>query len=176
MYYMLIFVRLDPAPYLLIRFLNSLKYLHFLFLPNIFPELDGYNIPEYNTFLPNTSFLYNCSPFIFIFGFAIIVYAIFSVLKSKKLISSKRIRGIAKSIRRYRLKYMIFHDAFWVTFLYITFMALLQIRQASLSSLWDSVNIVLAIIVAILYLLFTISMIYLGNKYKNAIPSNKKEK
>ena len=176
MYYMLIFIRMDPAPYLLIKFLDSLKFLHFLFLPNIFPELDNYNIPEYNTFLTNTSFLYNCSPFIFIFGLCTLLFIIFSLLKSKKVIESKRIRSIAKKIRRYRLKYMIFHDALWVTYLYTTFFALLQLTQASTKSLWDSVNAILAIIVLIFYIIMTILMVYLGNKYKNAKMPKKKDK
>ena len=69
---------------------------------------------------------------------------------------------------------MIFHDAFWVTYLYATYFALLQFTQASVGSIWDTINIGLAGIVLVLYLSFTVLMVYLGNKYKNAV--NKKRK
>ena len=174
MYYMFIFVRLDPAPYYLVKFLDSMKYLHFLFFPNLFPELTSYSIPQYETFLTNTSFLYNCPPFIFIISLVTVLFLVFSLLASKKVCSSKRVRSISRSIRKHRLKYMIFHDAFWVTYLYATYFALLQFTQASVGSIWDTINIGLAGIVLVLYLSFTVLMVYLGNKYKNAV--NKKRK
>ena len=74
---------------------------------------------------------------------------------------------MAKRIRKYRLKYMIFHDAFWVTYLYTVFFAMLQFSQASMKTLWDGLNITLAIFATVLYIVFTIYMIYMGNKYKS---------
>lgn len=102
------------------------------------------------------------------------MYLIFSILKNKKLVSNKRVRRVAKSIHKHRLKYMIFHDAFWVTYLYATFMALLQFSQASTKTAWDSVNILLAAAVLILNVAFMVVMIYLGNKYKNHSKEGKK--
>lgn len=62
---------------------------------------------------------------------------------------------------------MIFNDAFWFTYLYTMFMALYQFRQASIATNWDIFNIVFASLVALLYLVYTIFIIYLGSKYKN---------
>ena len=55
----------------------------------------------------------------------------------------------------------------WFTYLYAMFMALYQFRQASVATNWDIFNIVFAGVVALLYLIYTIFIIYLGNKYKD---------
>ena len=159
------------------KFLDSLKNVNFLFLPNFFPDLsqttDNYSIPEYEPFTTNTSFLYNCSPFIVIFGFVIVVYFIFFVLSRKVSCLNKTLRKTAHRIRKYRLRYMIINDAFWFTYLFTVFMALLQFTQASFSSTWDIVNIAFASIVFLFFLVYTVFIMYLGNKFKNSQPPKK---
>lgn len=144
--------------------------MHFLFLPSFFPG-PAYTKPEYSTFLSNSSFLYNVSPFIVIIGFAVVVYLLFMILSSKKILSNKTIRQGAKKIKKYRLKYGIINDAIWFVYLYAIFMAMLQFGQVSVKTTWDIINIVFAAIVFVLLLVYTVFMIYLGNKYKD--PSTK---
>jgi hypothetical protein len=95
------------------------------------------------------------------------MYAIFSILSSKKILSNKKVRQVAKKIKKYRLKYGILNDAIWFVYLYAVFMAMLQFSQASTKSTWDIINIVFASIVFVLLLGYTFFMIYLGNKYKD---------
>jgi amino acid transporter len=65
------------------------------------------------------------------------------------------------------LKYGILNDAIWFVYLYAMFMAMLQFTQASVSTTWDTINIVAAAIVFVFLLIYTGLMIYLGNKYKD---------
>lgn len=111
--------------------------------------------------------MYNVSPFIVIIGFAVFVYLLFMVLSSKKIVSNKVVRQAAKKIKKYRLKYGIINDAIWFVYIYALFMAMMQFGQVSTSSTWDIINIVFAAIVFILLLVYTVFMIYLGNKYKD---------
>ena len=166
-YYMYIFILLEPRPFLELKFLDALKYLNFLFIPSFFPTMDGYTNKNYEIFLENTSFLHNCSPFIVLIGFCLILYLIISILAYKGCIKNKTIRHGAKKIKKYRLRFMIFNDAIWFTYLYTFFIAVYQFRQASLETNWDIFNIVFASFVALLYFIYTIFIIYLGNKYKN---------
>jgi NhaP-type Na+/H+ or K+/H+ antiporter len=92
---------------------------------------------------------------------------LFSILSSKKLISNKSIRHFAKKVKKYRLKYGIFNDTIWFVYLYAVFMALLQFTQASFTNSWDTVNMVVAVFIFIFMMVYTVLMIYLGNKFKD---------
>jgi len=113
------------------------------------------------------SFLANSSPLIFTWIIILVVYAIVSVLSSKKMISNKHIRKIAKKIRKYRLKYSIIHDAFWFTYIYAMFFAMYQFRVAKFGNSTDVINLLFALIVFAIYFGFMCYMIYLGKKYKD---------
>jgi uncharacterized BrkB/YihY/UPF0761 family membrane protein len=111
--------------------------------------------------------LYNASPFIAIVGFVGIIYFLFFVLSSKKIISNKRVRQVSKKIRKYRLKYGILNDAIWFVYIYAIFMAMLQFGQASTKTTWDTINVVFSAFVFSVLLVYTGLMIFLGNKYKD---------
>ena len=81
--------------------------------------------------MTNTSFINNCSPMIVIFGIAILLYIIFYALSRKGCFASKNVRHVCKKIVKYRMRYMIFNDAVWFTFLFAFFMASLQLTQIS---------------------------------------------
>lgn len=65
------------------------------------------------------------------------------------------------------MKYGILNDAIWFVYTYAVFMAMLQFGQASTKTTWDTVNIVFAAIVFVSLVVYTVLMIYLGNKYKD---------
>lgn len=140
--------------------------MHFLFLPAFFPGPTGYQITEYIPFLDNSSFLFNCSPFIVVMGFAVIVYVLFKALSSRKILANKAVRQFSKKIRKYRLKYSLLNDAIWFVYIYAMFMAMLQFGQASFKSGWDIANIVSAVAIFIFLLGYTVAIMYLGNKFK----------
>lgn len=100
-------------------------------------------------------------------GLVLVLYLIFSILASKGCVSNKGVRHTAKKVKKYRLRYMIFNDAIWLTYLYAMFFALYQFTQASFERNWDIFNIVFAGIVALFFLIYTIFIIYIGNKYKD---------
>jgi hypothetical protein len=137
-----------------------------MFLPKVFSNPTGYVDPYYQNFMPNSSFLSNSSPFIFIFAFVVTVYLIFWVLSLKKMVKNKNVRHFAKTIRKYRLKYHILHDAFWFTFLYAFFMAIYQFKQFSFNSTLDIINFIFAALITFVYFSFTVYIIYLGYKYR----------
>ena len=154
-------------PYLELKFLEGLKYLHFLFFPVIFPDIEGYVSESYEIFLPNSSFLHNCSPFIILLGFCIVLYSIVAFLSYKGCISNKTLRHGAKRIKKYRLRYTLWNDFVWLTYLYAVFMALFQFKQAKFTTNWDIFNIVFAGVVFVMYLIYTVFIIYIAKKYKN---------
>lgn len=106
-----------------------------------------------------------------VFSFCIIVYVLFSILSSKKLGINKAVRQTAKKIKKHRIRYSLLNDGIWFTYLYAMFMAMLQFKQASTATIWDTINIVLACIVFVLLVGYTGGIFYLGNKYKE--PSKK---
>ena len=112
------------------------------------------------------SFFANFSPLIFIWGIVGFVYLIFAVLSSKKLIKNKTLRKFAKKIKKYRLRYDIIHDAFWITYIYVMFFAAFQIKYIQFSSPVLIGNFIFAIAVFITYLVFTFYLMKLGNKHK----------
>lgn len=113
------------------------------------------------------SFLANSSPLIFIWILILLTYAIFSILSSKKLISNKHVRKIAKRIRKYRLKYHIIHDGFWFTYIYAMFFCIYQFRVAKIENSTDIINLLFSAAIFIVYFGFMCYMIYLGKKYKD---------
>lgn len=117
--------------------------------------------------MTNTSFLYNSSPFILLIGFSIVIYLLFLILSSKKLISNKSIRHTAKKIKKYRLKFGLFNDIIWFVYIYAMFMSVLQFTQASVQDTWNTINIVFATLVFVFLMIYTVFLIYLGNKYKD---------
>lgn len=76
-------------------------------------------------------------------------------------------RQTCKKIKKYRMKYGILNDGIWFVYLYAMFMAMLQFGQASVKTTWDTVNIVFAVIIFVLLLVYTVFMLYIGNKYKD---------
>jgi Trk-type K+ transport system membrane component len=113
------------------------------------------------------SFLANSSPLIFVWILILLTYAIFSILSSKKLISNKYVRKVAKKIRKYRLKYHIIHDAFWFTYMYAMYFAIYQFRVGKLDNSTNIINLLFAVAIFVIYFSFMCYMIYLGNKFKN---------
>jgi uncharacterized membrane protein len=113
------------------------------------------------------SFLGNSSPLIFIWILILLTYAIFSILSSKKMISNKHVRKIAKRIRKYRLKYHIIYDAFWFTYIYAMFFCIYQFRVGKTKDSTDIANLLFAVAIFSIYFCFMCYMIYLGNKHKN---------
>lgn len=65
------------------------------------------------------------------------------------------------------MKYSILNDAIWFTYLYALFMAMTQFKQASTTTIWDTINIVFSAIVFVFLIIYTIFIFYLGNKYKD---------
>ena len=118
-------------PYLEYQFLDVLKYFHLTFLPQLFPSLNMTN-EYYSVFSSDVSFLAN-SPVVLVFSFVALVYLVTSFLSSKKFITNKSVRKLFKKIRKYRMRYGIIHDAFWVCYLYAVFISLLQFKMGNFS-------------------------------------------
>lgn len=111
--------------------------------------------------------MHNCSPFIVVVGFALAAYILFLILSSKKLISTKALRQGAKKIKKYRLKYGIFNDAFWFVYSYAIFMAMLQFTQASLQTTWDTINIVASALVFVVLNVYVVYISYISYKFRD---------
>ena len=151
-------------PYLEYQFLDVLKYFHLTFLPQLFPSLNMTN-EYYSVFSSDVSFLAN-SPVVLVFSFVALVYLVTSFLSSKKFITNKSVRKLFKKIRKYRMRYGIIHDAFWVCYLYAVFISLLQFKMGDFSSTNGILNMMLAIITFIIFAVFTVLVVYLGVKYR----------
>lgn len=123
--------------------------------------------------MTNTSFLNNSTPFIIVFAFIVFVYLLCFILSRKSCVKNKNVRHTAQKIRKYRMKYMIFNDAFWFTYLFSFFMSVLQFTQASFEGTWNLVNFVFAAVVFLAFSIYTILMIYLSYKYKDKNPPKK---
>lgn len=159
-----IFLLTDPLPYLEYNFLDILKYFHFMFLPSFF-ESQNITTTIYSLFSSDLSYLSN-SPILIIFAFVITTFLAVLALSSKKLIKNKVVRKLFKKIRKYRVKYGLIHDAFWVTYLYAMFISMLQFKMGSFATTMGIVNMMLSIITFLLMLIFTIFMFYIGYKYR----------
>ena len=151
-------------PYLEYQFLDVLKYFHLTFLPQLFPSLNMTN-EYYSVFSSDVSFLAN-SPVVLVFSFVALVYLVTSFLSSKRFITNKAVRKLFKKIRKYRMRYGIIHDAFWVCYLYAVFISLLQFKMGDFSSTNGILNMMLAIITFIIFAAFTVLVVYLGVKYR----------
>jgi hypothetical protein len=159
-----IFLYAGPMPFLELKFLDKLKYFHFTF----FPQLFGANITEkaYENVSVDMSFLANASPFIFVWGIVGFIYLLFTILSSKKIKSNKTVRRFAKRARKYRLRFGILNDAFWITYIYAVFFAIYQFKNASFGSGLMVGNFFFSCIVFVLYLIFTVYMVKLASQYK----------
>lgn len=144
--------------------LSVLKIFHFTFLPSLFPSLSITN-SYYSLFTNDISFLSN-SPVILIFLLIVLAYLLVGFLSSKKFITNKAVRKLFKKIRKYRMRYGVVHDAFWVCYLYAVFISMLQFKMGDFSSTNAILNMMLAISTFILFFAFTIIMFYLGLKYR----------
>jgi hypothetical protein len=162
--YLHIFLFTDPLPYLEYKFLDALKYFHFLFLPSPFPSLHLTN-PTYSLFSPDVSYLSN-SPFLILIAFVAVLYLLVSMLSSKRFINNKALRKTFKKIRKYRFRYNIIHDVFWACYLYAMFISMLQFKMGNFNSPNDILNMMLAIITFLVFGCFTVLMVYLGVKYR----------
>ena len=158
-----IFLYTIQLPYLQYVFLDTLKYFNFMFLPALFPNL-GITNSYYSLFTQDISFLTN-SPLIIILLAILFLYLVVSFLSSKRFITNKFIRKLFKKIRKNRMKYSIIHDAFWVTYPYAILISLLQFKFGSFNGTLNIVNIFLAIITFLLYVVFALFVFYLGKKY-----------
>lgn len=163
--YMHIFLVADPMPFLEMKFLEAIKYFHFTFFPTIFKA--NYNVKSFEYFNNDMSFVANSSPFIFLWLIILVLYMIFFILSRRKLIKNKTIRHFAKKVMKHRFKLHILHDIFWITFIYAFYFALYQMRMVSFSSSKDMINFFFAMVVLIGYLVMTIYITRLGNKYKD---------
>lgn len=71
------------------------------------------------------------------------------------------------------MRFMIINDAFWFTYIYAFFIAILQFTQASFDGTWHIVNFSLALIVALSFVVYTIVVSYFGYKFKSKKPPSK---
>ena len=126
--YIHIFLYASPMPFLQLKFLQTLKDFHFTF----FPQISSARITdkEYEIIYNDMSFFANFSPLIFIWVLVGIIYLVFTILSNKKLIKNKHVRKFAKRVKKYRLRYDIIHDAFWITYIYVMFFAAYQFKKA----------------------------------------------
>lgn len=113
------------------------------------------------------SFLANCSPLIFVWLIVGLIYLLFTILSSKKIKVSKTVRKFSKRAIKYRLRYGIINDAFWITYIYAMFFAMYQFKNASFGSSILVGNFFFACIVTVLYLLFTLYMVKLAGRFKD---------
>jgi len=135
-----------------------------MFLPNIFPSL-LYTNKYYQLFTNDVSYLAN-SPMIVLFIIVLTMYLIVKLLSSKRLMSNKHVRRIFKRIRKYRMKYGIINDAFWVTYLYALFISMLQFKIGNFDSNLAILNMILAIASFFAMIAYTVFIIYVGYKYR----------
>lgn len=169
--YMHIFLLLDPLPYLEFTFLNNMKYFHFIFFPSLFDGILGeYSSPAtpslYKSFLNDTTFLRNCSAYIVVFVIAILLFVLFKMLSSRVVNRSKGCRKVCHAIYDDRIRISIINDAFWITYLYTCFFAMFQFKYTETSSPWQIVNIVFCSLTLLLYICYTMFMLYLGFSYR----------
>lgn len=121
--------------------------------------------PTYSLFSDDMSFLSN-SPVIIIFAFVLLAYGVVGFLSSKRFISSKGLRKVFKKIRKRRMRFGLIHDAFWACYLYAMFISMLQFKIGGFSSTNAILNMFLAIVTFIIFLIFTIWIFKLGVKYR----------
>jgi hypothetical protein len=95
-----------------------------------------------------------------------VAYLIVKALSSKKVMANKALRRTFKHIRKYRMRYGIIHDAFWICYLYALFISLLQFKVGGFGSTMAIVNMLLAIVTFGILTAFTGFLIYLGYKYR----------
>lgn len=134
-----------------------------MFIPKLFPTLNITN-NYYLLFTSDISYLSN-SPLIIILSVVLLMYLVVYMMSSKKLIANKYVRKLFKKIRKYRMKYSIVHDAFWITYPYAILISLLQFKFGSFNGTLGIINIFLAIVTFFLYIMFALFVFYLGKKY-----------
>lgn len=162
--YMHIFLYAGPMPFLELNFLKSLKGLHFTFFPQLFSLQPAEK--AYEDISTDMSFLANCHPLIFVWVIVGILFLLFTILSSKKIMKNKDIRKFAKRVKKYRMRFSLINDAFWITFIYAMFFAIYQLKKPTLGSSLNIGNFFFAMVVLVLYLIFTVYMIRLGSQFK----------
>lgn len=159
-----IFLNWNPLPFLEYKFLDSLRYFNFMFLPSIFPPLN-INNGYYSVFTNDISYLSN-SPIIIIILILMLVYLLVSILSYKKLISNKHIRKLFKRIKKYRVKYALVHDIIWAVYPYAIFISLLQFKMGKFGETMATMNIALSALTFFILNAAVIFFVYLAYKYK----------
>ena len=151
-------------PFLEVKFLEGLKLFHFTFFPQLFAA--GMKEKAYETVSTDMSFLANSSPLIFIWAIVGFIYLLFTILSSKKVKNSKTIRQFAKRVRKYRLRFGIINDAFWITFMYAIFFAMYHFKNAKFDTSMLVGNFFFACVVFVLYIIFAIYMVKIASQFK----------
>jgi hypothetical protein len=76
------------------------------------------------------------------------------------------VRKFAKRARKYRLRFGIVNDAFWITYIYAVFFAMYQFKNATFGSGMLVGNFFFACIIFALYTIFTVYMVKLASQHK----------
>ena len=162
--YMHIFFNIESMPFIQLKFLEALKFFHFTFFPTLFTS--NYVDYIYDSFIQDVSFLANSSPIIFLWTITFILYILTTLLSNRKILQNKTIRKAAKKIKKYRLRYQLLHDIFWITSIYGLFFAMYQFRVMNFNSTMDGVNVLFAMSILVVYSGFIFYVIRLGFKYR----------
>lgn len=112
------------------------------------------------------SFLANSAPLIFVWLIAGFIYLLFTILSNKRISINKAIRKFAKRTKKYRLRYGIINDAFWITYIFAMYFAMYQFKEASFESSILVGNFFFACVVFLLYLVFTVFIVRIASQNK----------
>jgi hypothetical protein len=167
--HMHIYVIALPLPYLYMQVVSVLKNLNFAFLPSLYSDPNPNQDGPYFAFQPDTTFLGNCQPFVFfiaIFGGA---YVVFWALTLKFINRSKCFRKRVRAIFKSRVRYSFVHEIFYYTAFYVFFFAVYQFTGANSSNASSSTNLAAAVIVALIYVVWLITITYHAVKYKRRL-------
>jgi len=167
--HMHVYILALPLPYLFGQIVAVLKNLNFAFLPALYSDPAPNQSNPYYSFQSDTTFLGNCQPFVFfiaIFGGA---YLLFWLLSLRVVNRWRGLRQKVKAVFRARMRYSFLHEAFYYTAFYVFFFAVYQFTGANANNASSTTNLAAAIIVALSYAVWLITITYHAVKYKRRL-------
>ena len=178
--YMHSYIMLSPLPYMWFKVNSIFGYFHFNFLPKVY-EYDTTQTPEeqpYNSFITDSTFLGNMSPFIFFisifYGIFFITLLILKVLKKTNKCSN--LRKKIKYLYKERMRFSFLFEACYYTVTFAVFYAVYQFRGYNSKVNSAKANIAFSIIVLIWYLAFLCVVLYISFKVRNKFPGSAPQK
>lgn len=173
--HMHVYVLALPLPYLFMTVLSALKNINFVFLPPLYVRAEPDTESPYISFQEDTTFLGNCQPFVFFLALFGGTYLLFWLLSNRRLNPFKCFRQKVKAVFKSRMRYSFLHEIFYYTEFYVFFFAVYQFTGANSTMEGATTNLAAAIIVFICYLVWIITITYLGVRYRGRLSAMPKK-